>query len=110
MSETHYIVIPKEGNLVRAASLAEAMEMTRAANETNSIVRRLTVITTIFMPLTLLAGIGGMSEWSMMTGPDNWRIAYPLFLLAMVVIGVSNYFILKRLEKRRRRRTLTGVD
>jgi len=23
----------------------------------------------------------------MMTGPHNWRISYPLFLLAMVVIG-----------------------
>jgi magnesium transporter len=35
-------------------------QMTKAANDTNIIVRRLTLITTIFMPLTLLAGIGGM--------------------------------------------------
>jgi magnesium transporter len=54
------------------------------------------------MPLTLLAGIGGMSEWSMMTGPGNWRIAYPAFLLAMVLLGLANYYTLKRLEKRRR--------
>jgi magnesium transporter len=55
------------------------------------------------MPLTLLAGIGGMSEWSMMTGPHNWRrIAYPAFLFAMGVIGFVNYYLLKRLEKRRR--------
>ena len=52
-------------------------QITKAANATNATVRRLTFITTIFMPLTLLAGIGGMSEWSMMTGPENWRIAYP---------------------------------
>ncbi len=76
-------------------------QMTRAANDTNVTVRRLTFITTIFMPLTLLAGIGGMSEWSMMTGPENWRIAYPLFLLAMVVLGVVDYFLLKWIEKRR---------
>ena len=55
-------------------------QMSHAANSTNRTVRRLTLITTIFMPLTLLAGIGGMSEWSMMTGPQNWRVAYPLFL------------------------------
>ena len=62
-------------------------QMTKAANQkTNMTVRRLTFITTIFMPLTLLAGIGGMSEWSMMTGPENWRIAYPAFLLVMIVI------------------------
>ncbi len=75
-------------------------KMTKAANETNLTVRRLTFITTIFMPLTLLAGIGGMSEWSMMTGPHNWRIAYPAFILAMLVIGIINYYMLKRLEKR----------
>jgi magnesium transporter len=74
-------------------------QMTRAANETNATVRRLTVIMTIFMPLTLLAGIGGMSEWSMMTGSQNWRIAYPVFLLAMVVIGFATYYLLKWLEK-----------
>jgi magnesium transporter len=76
--------------------------MTKASNETNISVRRLTLITTIFMPLTLLASIGGMSEWSMMTGASNWRIAYPLFLLGMVIIGISNYFLIRRMEKRNR--------
>jgi len=77
-------------------------QMTKAANQTNMAVRRLTFITTIFMPLTLLAGIGGMSEWSMMTGPHNWRIAYPAFLLAMGVIGFVSYRLLKWFEKRGR--------
>ena len=70
--------------------------MAKASNATNAAVRRLTFITTIFMPLTLLAGIGGMSELSMMTGPANWRIAYPAFLLAMAVIGIANYYLLRR--------------
>ena len=83
-------------------------QMTKASNDTNIIVRRLTFITTIFMPLTLLAGIGGMSEWSMMTGPRNWRLAYPLFLLAMVVLGLLNYFFLKWIEKRREGQVRTG--
>jgi magnesium transporter len=74
--------------------------MTKMSNETNASVRRLTLIATIFMPLTLLASIGGMSEWSMMTGPDKWKITYPLFLLGMVVIGFVNYFLIRRLEKR----------
>jgi magnesium transporter len=78
--------------------------MTKAANETNATVRRLTFITTIFMPLTLLAGIGGMSEWSMMTGPANWRITYPIFLAVMVLIGIVNYFLLNRFEKKDRRK------
>jgi Mg2+ and Co2+ transporter CorA len=73
--------------------------MANTSNETNTAVRRLTFITTIFMPLTLLAGIGGMSEWSMMTGPANWKIAYPAFLLAMTVIGIANYYLLIRTIK-----------
>lgn len=74
-------------------------QMTRAANQTNITVRRLTFITTIFMPLSLLAGVGGMSEWSMMTGPENWRIAYPAFLAGVALIGVASYLILKRLGR-----------
>lgn len=79
-------------------------QMTKAANDTNTTVRRLTIITTVFMPLTLLAGIGGMSEWSMMTGPENWRIAYPAFLLALAVIGFVNFYLLKWLDKNSRRK------
>jgi magnesium transporter len=78
-------------------------QMAKSSNETNAIVRRLTFITTIFMPLTLLAGIGGMSEWSMMTGPENWKITYPAFLIAMVILGGINYYFLKQLENRRKK-------
>jgi magnesium transporter len=76
-------------------------QMARAANDTNATVRRLTLITTIFMPLTLLAGIGGMSEWTMITGPRNWHISYPAFMLALVVIGFASYRLLNRLERKR---------
>jgi magnesium transporter len=75
-------------------------QMALIANRTNATVRRLTLITTVFMPLTLLSGVGGMSEWSMMTGPDNWRLAYPLFLLGMAFIGLISYRILLWLEAR----------
>ena len=73
--------------------------MTQMSNETNATVKRLTIITTVFMPLTLIASVGGMSEWSMMTGPSNWKVSYPLFLAAMAVIGILNYLVIKRLEK-----------
>jgi magnesium transporter len=76
-------------------------QMAKAANNTNATVRRLTFITTIFMPLSLLAGIGGMSEWSMITGPQNWKLSYPLFLLALVVLGIANYLLLRWWEKKR---------
>ena len=76
-------------------------QMNKMSNETNYSMKRLTLIATICMPLTLIAGIGGMSEWSMMTGPENWRMSYPLFLLGMVVLALITYLIIKRLEKRK---------
>jgi len=74
--------------------------MTKMSNDTNISVRRLTLIATIFMPLTLLASIGGMSEWAMMTGPEHWKLSYPLFLLGMVIIGIVNYYFIRRIEKK----------
>lgn len=79
-------------------------QMTKVSNKTNDSVRRLTLITVIFMPLTLLASIGGMSEWTMMTGAGNWKIAYPLFILGMVMVALLNYFLIRILEKRSEKR------
>ena len=73
--------------------------MTKVSNKTNASVRRLTLIATIFMPLTLIASIGGMSEWSMMTGPSNWKIAYPLFILGLGIIALINFYLIRKLEK-----------
>ncbi len=74
--------------------------MSRSSNETNASVRRLTLIATVFMPLTLIASIGGMSEWTMMTSRISWKISYPLFIIGMGLIAVINYIIIRRIEKR----------
>jgi magnesium transporter len=72
----------------------------------NQRITQLTVINIVFMPLNLIAGIGGMSEFSMMTkelGVD-WPIAYSSFSVSMVVLGVATYLILKRAKSKRGRR------
>ena len=74
-------------------------QMTKVSNQTNDSVRRLTLIATVFMPLTLLASVGGMSEWTMMTGPSKWKIAYPLFMVGLLVIGIIIFFLIRKLEK-----------
>ncbi len=77
--------------------------MTKVSNETNISVRRLTLITTIFMPLTLIASIGGMSEYTMMTGGEaRWKIAYFCLMIGLVVIAIINFFFLRRLERGKR--------
>ncbi len=64
--------------------------------KSNKSVNRLTFVNSIFLPLTLLASIGGMSERSMITGPENWKITYPLFLLLCVAIAYLTSILLRK--------------
>lgn len=59
------------------------------SNRMNSIMKTLTVITTVFMPLTLIAGIYGMNFRVM---PElNWAYGYPVILLLMLVLGAGMF-------------------
>jgi hypothetical protein len=40
----------------------------------------------------------------MMTGSDNWKIAYPLFLLGMCIIAGLNYILIRQIERRNENR------
>lgn len=70
--------------------------------KSNNTVTKLTFINGIFLPLTLLASIGGMSERSMITGPENRKITYPLFLVLCAVIWVITYIIFRKISVRNR--------
>ena len=87
-------------NLVQIQLSLTSNAMAESANRTNKSVNRLTLITTIFMPLSLVAGIGGMSEWTMITGTENWKIAYPVMIGLMAIVGIANYIILKRFDRK----------
>ena len=50
------------------------------------------------MPLTLISGIGGMSEFTMMVGQENWKIGYIVLLVLMVVVAIINFLLLRRME------------
>ena len=52
-------------------------------NNLNVLMKRLTVISVIFMPLNIIAGIGGMSEYSQWTKGVHWGLAYSLFGLGL---------------------------
>ncbi|EPL07177.1 magnesium transporter CorA family protein [Pseudomonas sp. CF161] len=68
-------------------------------NNMNSLLRKLTLINVVFLPLNLLASIGGMSEFSMMTAGTPWWVSYPLFLSAMGLGAGAMVLGLKRLAK-----------
>ncbi|HWR12429.1 MAG TPA: magnesium transporter CorA family protein [Rectinemataceae bacterium] len=65
------------------------------SNNLNVVMRRLTTISVIFMPLNLLAGMGGMSEFSTITQGVPYWISYPLFLLGLIPVACLTYLILK---------------
>jgi len=63
--------------------------------------KRLTIISVVFMPVNILAGIGGMSEFSMMTAGIPWPIAYGSFIVVMVMIGILTFLGLRTFENRK---------
>ena len=68
--------------------------LTSISNRLNAVMKVLTIIATIFMPLTFLAGIYGMNFKYM---PElEWKWGYPLILLIMSTIGISMLFYFKR--------------
>jgi len=65
-------------------------------NNMNVILKNLTVINTVFLPLNLVAGVLGMSEFSMMTKGVDWRFSYLVFFVLMVFMGwMTTLFIHK---------------
>jgi magnesium transporter len=67
----------------------------------NKDLKRLTIISVIFMPLNLLAGVGGMSEFSMMTQGIPWWMSYLGFMMGLVAIGWLTFKGLKFFENRK---------
>jgi magnesium transporter len=71
-------------------------------NNMNILLKNLTVINVIFLPLNLLASIGGMSEFTMMTQGMDWRLAYAIFLLGMILLAWITWLALVRVMERDR--------
>jgi magnesium transporter len=69
----------------------------------NKRVSKLTALSVIFVPLNIIAGIGGMSEFSMMTQGISWPLAYGAFMAGIGLIGWVTYVSLRYLERRQSR-------
>ncbi len=68
-----------------AASLLE-IHLSISANRSNQIMKTLTIMASIFIPLTFIAGVYGMNfEWMPELG---WKAGYPAALLLMLGVAV----------------------
>ena len=70
----------------------------------NRVIYRLTILSVIFMPLNVIAGIGGMSEFSMMTKNIPWPLSYAIFTIGLFIVAWFTYIILKFYENRNKSR------
>lgn len=68
--------------------------MANNANRMNSIVKTLTLVSTIVIPMTLVTGIYGMNFEYM---PElHWKYGYPVFLSATAAMGIIMYLYMKK--------------
>ena len=71
----------------------------------NKVIKQLTVLSVVFMPLNIIAGVGGMSEFSMMTQGIPWPISYGAFTIGLGVVAWITYLLLRFFENRKLRST-----
>lgn len=68
--------------------------LSSVSNRMNEVMKVLTIIATIFIPLTFVAGIYGMNFKHM---PElSWKWGYPTILSVMFLIGLGMFFFFKK--------------
>jgi magnesium transporter len=68
--------------------------LSMTSHKTNEVMKALTIIATVFMPLTFITGIYGMNFKYM---PElEWHWGYPVILFVMVVTGISMLVYFRR--------------
>jgi len=76
-----------------ASSLLD-IHLSAANNRMNEVMKVLTIIATIFMPLTFIAGVYGMNFKYM---PElEWRLGYPLVLGIMIGLGLAMLWFFRK--------------
>lgn len=82
--------------LVDREILSESLNlyMSLVSHRTNMVMKRLTVVSVVFLPLTFLVGVYGMNFEVM---PElGWRYGYALFWVAVITLVVSLVVLMRR--------------
>jgi magnesium transporter len=67
--------------------------LSATSNKLNSIMKAFATISTLILPMSLIAGIYGMNFDIM---PEiHWRLGYPLALTLMGLVGLTSYLIFR---------------
>lgn len=87
-------------NLTELTASLHEMHLSAISQRMNDVMRLLTVIATIFIPLTFIAGVYGMN-FDPEAGPWNmpelgWRYGYPFVLLLFICVGLGMAWLFRR--------------
>lgn len=93
MDHLDHLVQMLEGYRETIASLLE-LQSANNANRMNEVMKTLTMIATIFIPLTFIAGVYGMNFYNMPELAYPW--AYPAVLLLMLLTGLAMYIYMRK--------------
>jgi magnesium transporter len=66
--------------------------LSSTSNKMNSVMKVLTMITTIFMPLSFLAGLYGMNFTYLPGATSIWGFPAVLLIMVLIILGMSRYF------------------
>jgi magnesium transporter len=69
------------------------------SNNLNFMMKNLNALVIAVAVPSFFAGVGGMSEFSNMIGFGHWKLGYPLFVCAMVMVGVATFFLIRVTER-----------
>jgi len=88
-------------NLARIyAGILTGMSDARVSVVSNNlavIMKYLAIINIVFMPLTVITGLGGMSEFTMMTEGIWWPHAYSALVVFMIAVGYVTYLLVRNI-------------
>lgn len=78
------------------ASSVMDIYLSAISNRLNAVMKQLTIVATIFMPLTLISGIYGMNLTKSMWPPPEWAWSFPAVNASFIVITLGMLYVFKR--------------
>ena len=76
---------------------------TMISNNLNIIMRNLNAVVIAISVPTFVTGLGGMSEFTAFLSFGKWYVAYPLFMLCMVLLALVVYYAVVRIGAKMRK-------
>ena len=89
-------VVHQVRRMEQAAETAVQIHFSAQSHRTNNIMRTLTALTAIFLPLNLVTGIFGMNFESMPWIRHAWGFWLAIAIMAAIALGLGTVFVRKR--------------